>query len=164
MASGNTLCFFHPYGSEPPSAAYATQDLRNGHPVLDFNDTTDESAIWTGYLPANYSGGGLTVIIGWAATTATSGVTRWDVSIERIDASSLDIDADSFAAVQSVEGTAPGISGQVLYSSVGFTSGAQMDSLAATELFRIKVTRDADHANDTMAGDAEIIGVTIKET
>ena len=164
MASGDVLCWLHPYGSEPPSAAYATQDTRNGHPVLDFQDTTDEAAVWTAYLPANYAGGGLTVIVEWAATTATTGVTRWDVSIERIDASSLDIDADSFASAQSVDGTAPGTSGQVLYSSVGFTSGAQMDSLAAGELFRLKLSRDANHANDTMAGDAEVLGVTIKET
>lgn len=39
-----------------------------------------------------------------------------------------------------------------------------MDSLAAGEAFRLKVTRDADNASDTMAGDAELIGVEIKET
>lgn len=166
MASGDTLCWLHPYGSEPPSANYATQDLRNGHPVLDFDAATDESACWTAYLPANYAGGGLTIIIEWAATSATSGTCRWDASIERIDDEGLDIDADSFASAQSVGATAPATSGMVQYSSVAFTSGAQMDSLAAGELFRIKLTRDADGSGgtDDMAGDAEVLGVTIKET
>lgn len=166
MASGDTLLWLHPYGSEPPSANYATQDVRNGHPVLDFDAATDESALWTADLPANYSGGGLTVILKWAATSATSGTCRWDVSIERNDDEGLDIDADSFASAQSVGASAPATSGQWQYSTVTFTSGAQMDSLAAGELFRIKVTRDADGSGgtDDMTGDAELGGITIKET
>ena len=41
-----------------------------------------------------------------------------------------------------------------------------MDSLAANESFRLKVTRDADGttATDDMAGDAELLRVIIKET
>jgi len=39
-----------------------------------------------------------------------------------------------------------------------------MDSVAAGELFRIKVTRDADNESDDMAGDAELSAVEIRET
>jgi len=46
--------------------------------------------------------------------------------------------------------------------NVAFTDGAQMDSVAVGELFRIKVTRDA--ASDDAAGDAELHAVEIKET
>ena len=61
MASGDTLLVFHPFDNEPPSANYATLDIRNLHPVLDFDDSTDESAVFSAVLPWAYSGGGLTV-------------------------------------------------------------------------------------------------------
>ena len=70
-------------------------------------------------------------------------------AIERIDASSLDIDADSFAAFQAAGGTAPGTAGQVIKVSVAFTNGAQMDSLAAGEPFRLKIRSDADGTSGT---------------
>jgi hypothetical protein len=59
MASGNTLCVFTPYNNEPPAAIYATLDVRNYHPVLDFDGATDEEAVFTSILPRNYAGGGL---------------------------------------------------------------------------------------------------------
>jgi len=58
MASGNTLCTFLPTDNEPPSSNYATLDTRNAHPVLDFDDTIQEAAQFTGILPRNYRGGG----------------------------------------------------------------------------------------------------------
>ena len=164
MASGDLLASFAPHGAETPSAAYATLDARNGHPVLDFDATTDESAAWTDVLPAHYGGGGLTVTVLWAATSATTGDVRWDVQIERIDDGGLDTDADSFASAQSATATAPGTSGSLRYTAIAFTAGAQMDSLAANELFRLKVTRDANHAADTMTGDAELFAVRVRET
>lgn len=165
MASGNTLLFISPLANEPPSSAFATLDFRNGHPVLDFDDTTDESAIFTMIMPRHYGGGGLTVYPHVSFTSATSGVARWDVAFERIGDGQQDIDADGFASAQSVDITAPGTSGNVESStSVAFTNGAQMDSIAAGELFRIKITRDANHGNDNASGDAELVGLEIKET
>lgn len=167
MASGDTLAVFVPYDDEPPSSNYATIDQRNGHPVLDFDGATDEEAVFTGILPLNYAGGGLTVDTFWAFTSATSGSLRVQADIERIDTSSLDIDADSFTgSFQSAGGTAPGTSGQVIKVSIAFTSGAQMDSLAAGEMFRLKIRRDADGTSgtDDIATDAELVGVSIKET
>ena len=166
MATGNTLCVFSPLHNEPPAAAFATLDLRNAHPTLDFDGATDEEAVFTGVLPTQYSGLGLDINTFWAFTSATSGSLRVQAGIERIDASSLDIDADSFAAFQSAGGTAPGTSGQVIKVTVAFTDGAQMDSLAAGELFRLKIRRDADGTSgtDDIATDAELLGIEIQET
>ena len=166
MASGNSLIQFGPLSNEPPAAAFATLDLRNVHPVLDFDGSTDEEAVFTGVLPRHYAGGGLTVRTFWAFTTATTGSLRVQAAIERIDASSLDIDADSFAAFQSAGGSAPGTSGQVIAVDVAFTDGAQMDSLAAGELFRLKIRRDADGTSgtDDITTDAELLGIAIRET
>ena len=165
MASGDTLAVFTPYQNEPPSSSYATLDLRNGHPVLDFDAAADESAIFTGVLPRNYAGGGLTITLIWAATSATTGTCRWATAIERID-TGQDLDSDGFATANTTGATAPGTSGAPAYTSIAHTSGAQMDSLAAGEAFRLKVTRDADGTSgtDDMTGDAELIGVEIKET
>lgn len=164
MASGNSLVTLLPLANEAPASTFATFDLRNGHPVLDFDAGTDESAVWTSVLPRHYGGGGLTVTIYWSATSATTGNVIWNVQIERIDDEGLDIDADSFASAQAVTAAAPGTTGMVQYSTLTFTSGAQMDSLAAGELFRLKLTRDADNGSDTMTSDAEAIAIEIRET
>lgn len=166
MATGNTLLVFGPNDNEPPSSAYATLDTRNLHPTLDFDGATDEEAVFTAVLPAHYAGGGLTILSFWAFTSATTGSLRVQTGIERIDASSLDIDADSFAAFNSAGGTAPGTSGQVIAVTTTHASGAEMDSLAAGEMFRLKIRRDADGTSgtDDIATDAELIAVHVKET
>ena len=152
--------------NDPPASAYATLDSRNSHYVLDFDGATDEEAVFSDVLAPDYSGAGLTVETYWAFTSATSGSLRVQAAIERIDASSLDIDADSFASFQSAGGTAPGTNGQVIKVTITFTSGAQMDSLAAGEAYRVKIRRDADGTSgtDDIATDAELLRVVVRET
>lgn len=163
MASGDTLAVFTPQMNEPPSSNYATLDTRNLHPVLDFDDTTDESAVFSHVMPRAYSGSGVTIYIHYAMSTATDSTVDWDACFERIGDQQLDIDADSFAAVNSVDDTVvPATSGNVDVVSIAFTNGADMDSVAAGEGFRLKITRDA--TNDTATGDAELRFVEIKET
>lgn len=163
MATGDSLLQFLPTNNAPPASDFATVDLRNSHVVLDFDATTNESAVFHAVMPQTYGGGGVTVYIHYAMSTATSGDIDWDVAFERIGDQQLDIDADSFATAQSVDNTTvPGTSGLVDVVSVAFTDGAQMDSVAVGEAFRVKVTRDA--ASDTAAGDAELVAVEIRET
>ena len=47
-------------------------------------------------------------------------------------------------------------------STTFITDGADMDSVAAGELFRLKVTRDA--TSDDASGDAELYAVEIRES
>lgn len=164
MASGDTLLTFFPQDNEPPSSNPATNDLRNAHPVLDFDASTNEDAIFSAIMPQHYAATtGVTVYIHYSMTTATSGDIDWDVAFERIGDQQQDVDSDSFAAANSVDNTTvPGTSGLVDIVNVAFTDGADMDSVASGELFRIKVTRDA--ASDTAAGDAELHAVEIRET
>lgn len=163
MASGDTLLIFKPNSAKQPSSNFATRDERNSHSVLDFDDTTNESAIFEGVMPQAYAGGGVTVYLHYAMTSATTGDVDWDAAFERIGDQQLDIDADSFAAVNSVDNTTvPGTSGSVDIVSIAFTNGADMDSVAAGEAFRLQITRDA--ASDTATGDAELLAVEIRET
>ena len=163
MATGDTLLAFFPSDNEPPASNYATLDIRNGHPVLDFDTTTAEAAIFTGVLPRNYAGGGVTVYIHAALTSATTGTLGWLVAFERMSDGSTDIDSDSFASDQTVTATTvPGTSGVILVLNVAVSNGANMDSVAVGESFRLRITRDV--TNDTAAGDAELLAVELKET
>ena len=163
MASGNTLLIFTALNNEPPAADYATFDTRNQHPVLDFDAAANESAVFSAVMPRNYANSGVTVYLHYAMSTAEANDIDWDAAFERIGDQQQDIDADGFAAVQSVDNTVvPGTSGLVDIVSIAFADGAEMDSIAVGEGFRLKITRDA--ASDTAAGDAELLFVEIKET
>lgn len=163
MASDDTLIVFTPLHNEPPSSNPATLDTRNQHTVLDFDATTNESAVFKGIMPRNYGGGGVTVYIHYAMSSAEADTIDWDAAFERIGDQQQDIDSDSFAAVNSVDNTTvPGTTGLVDIVSIAFTNGADMDSVAVGESFRLKIIRDA--ASDDAAGDAELFAVEIKET
>lgn len=119
MSSGNTLCTFLPNNNEPPASNPATPDLRNQHPILNFDTTTQEAAIFTGVMPRNYAGGGVTVSVHWCAASATSGTIGWDVSFERIGAAQQDIDSDGFASAQTITAaTVDATSGNVSITNV----------------------------------------------
>jgi hypothetical protein len=170
MATGDTLAVFTPMANEPPvanaSGTYATLDLRNYHPCLDFDGATDEEAVFSGILARNYAGGGLTIYLHVGFSSATSGNAYWQAGIERMDDGTLDLDADSFAAFQGAAGNPNGTSGIMTLVTITFTSGAQMDSLAAGEMFRLKIRRDADGSvgTDDVTTDGELFGICIKET
>jgi hypothetical protein len=161
MASGDLLETFYPASNEPPATNYATLDTRNSHPVLDFDDTTAESATFTGIL-SGYAGGGITVTVGFSMTSAITNTCGWTVEIERIGDQVLDVDADSFATAQTITAvTVPATSGFVDVVSVNISSGANMDSLANNEQFRLRLTRNV--SVDTAAGDAEMHWVKVSE-
>ena len=166
MATGDPLAVFMPLNNEPPTTIFATLDTRNMHPVLDFDGAADEEAVFSGVLPSNYGASGLDINTFWSFTAATSGSLRVQAAIERIDLSSLDIDADSFAAFGSAGGTAPATSGMAIKVTVALTDGAAMDSLAAGEAYRLKIRRDADGTSgtDDIATDAELLAVYVEET
>jgi hypothetical protein len=164
MASGDSLIIFRAQDNEPPVAAFATLDTRNAHLVLDFDGATDEEAVFTGIMPANYAGGGLTIKVHVSFTSATSGTANIECHLERI--TGLDIDADSFAAFQDVGVTANGTPGIEVVGSITFTDGAAMDSIVAGDLFRLKIRRDADGTNgtDDIVTDMELLGIEVTET
>ena len=166
MASGNLLAVLTPQQNEPPSASYATLDTRNGYMVLDFDDTTDESAIFRFAVPDSYAGGGFTVKVLWSATSATTGAISLDVAFMSVTDDADDLDTKAFAAANNANPTTASATGEVDYIAITFTDGADSDSIAAGEMAFIKVTRDADAttSTDDLAGDAEIHEILIYET
>lgn len=154
---------FFPSDNEAPTANYATFGMRNSHPVLNFDTTTQEIAIFTGILPRDYNSAvGLTVDVTWMAATAVAGTIGWDVAFERIDAGTLDTDADSFATAKTITATTvSATSGITTKTSIAFTN-SEIDGLVAGENYRIRLRRDV--ANDTAAGDAQMLSMEVRGT
>jgi hypothetical protein len=153
-----TYALFRAYNdSMPPSTAFATLDSRNNIGVADFDDATDESLFFMGIIPEAASlGSGLKIRLQWMATTATSGDVVWDVSLERM---TTDLDSDSFDTIASGTAAANGTSGILTVTEITLTT---IDSVTAGDGYRLKVTRDANNASDTMTGDAELVAVEVR--
>jgi len=163
MASGDSLLQWHPYNNEPPSSNYATLDTRNSRPCLDFDATTNESAVFSGVMPQHYGSSGVEVYIHYAMSSAEANTVDWDAAFELVGDQDLDVDGDDFAAVNSTDDTTvPGTTGLVDIISIAFTDGADMDSVTAGDGFRLKITRDA--SSDDATGDAELYWVELRET
>ncbi len=163
MASGNTLLIFRPQDNEPPSSIFATLDTRNQHPVLDLALT--EEAVFSAVMPRLYGGGGITISLHYAMSSAVANDIRLDTDFERIGDQQQDLDADGFTGSPQNTGdiTVPGTSGLVDVVTTAHTDGAQMDSIALGEGFRLKVKRVAVGGTDA-SGDLELRFVEIKET
>jgi hypothetical protein len=147
-----TYAVFTATDNQPPATAYATLDTRNSIAVLDFDDATDESAVFVSIIPEAASlGSGLKIRLHWMATTATSGDVVWDVSLERM---TTDLDSDSFDTIASGTAAANGTSGILTVTEITLTT---IDSVTAGDGYRLKITRDADNGSDSMSGDAELV-------
>jgi len=173
MASGNTLLILTPESHKPPATLYATLDVMVGTStpaesilVLDFDDTTQEYADFLCFMPANYSGGGITLTIVFSAAEAATDVVAWQAAFRRVadDAEDLDTTAHTYV-YNEVIATAPSAVGEVAYDDITFTDGADMDSVAAGEYFILRVTRDPTPSSGTdVTGDASLHAVIVKET
>ncbi len=162
MASGNTLAVFGANQNQPPSTGFAYYGRVNNHPILVFDATSDTVAVFADLLSRTYAAGGITLTLIWCADTATSGNVVWTAAFER-DNGGSSITSDSFATAQSATEAVPGTSKTLVYTTITFANG-DIDGLLAGEAFRLKITRDADHASDTATGNVFLLRVELKET
>jgi len=161
MATTNTLVVLHPYDNEPPVSAFATFDLRNGHPVLDFDQTASEIAIFTFIMPDTYASGGTSNYIHFAVTSAVANSVGWDISYERIGDGAQDIDSDGFNTAVTAAASAPATSGLVKVLKID-VSGASMDGVGKGDACRVRLRRNFPASNTT--DDAEFVMLEIRET
>lgn len=149
-----------------PTANYADRGVVSDRPALRFDQDADECVYFEGVLPDGYAGGGLTVGIVWSADLGvTTGATGWLTAFERYQSATLDLSSTSFGTEKSTSTTTAGTAQTPNYTSIAHSSGAEMDSLAAGEAFRLRVCRDGNGSTvtDSMLGDAHALRVTVKE-
>lgn len=140
----------------------------NGTPVLDFDDTVNEVAMFQSVMPSHYDGGGITVTMAHATAAATG-----DISVAGMIRSYTDDVDNLLHTAFNAWGTrqdntaidAPSVIGELTYDDLTFTDGAQMDSVAVGEMFQLLIMRDAqDGTNDDHTGDSSLVTIEIKET
>ncbi len=155
-----TVLSLTPFSAEFPSSNFPQLQLINRRPVLSFDASTDETCQWTFVAPQSLTGT-LTAYVYYIMASATSGDVDVDVSIEAVtDGDTTDLDAsDSFDTVNSTDNTTvPGTAGYMDVISVTLTN---KDSVAAGDLVRLRLTRDA--SADTAAGDMHVLAVELRD-
>ena len=174
MATGDALCVWRATDNEPPDADYATLDTiltasadepDDVVPVLDFDPgATQEYASFSAVMPEHYGGGGVTLTLMWSSDAITGDV-KWDAAFKSFTVDVDDMDSKVYAAIQTATEATASAAGEIQYTDIAFTDGAQMDSIAKNEYFRLRITRDSADAADTMdSNDAELIAVYLTET
>jgi hypothetical protein len=145
-----------------PSAIAGASTPAENVPVWDFDKGTDESLDLYCVLGPGYAGGGLTIRLPWTAAVIANEATI-GVAIRRIadDADDLDSTAHTYD-FNFADVTAPSAAGEVVYDNITFTDGADMDSVAAGEMFIMRITRDANHANDDLDADFRLLATAIQ--
>jgi hypothetical protein len=155
-AGTKTYAIFTPLNNEPPATNYATIDTVNSISVLDFDGTTQESAIFRSMIPEGASFSNILATLYFTASTVTGGV-MWGVQYEKLIGAGITGDrftggVTGLATLSGATSTPVGIT--LLSTSYG--------GLTVGDPYRVKVYRDAANASDSMAGDAELLIVEIR--
>ena len=157
--ANSRLTFLPESASFPASNFPQLQDV-NRRKVLSFDAATNETCQWTFIAPQGLTGT-LNAVIFFMMASATADTVDVDVSIEAITpGDALDLDAgDSFDSVNSQDNTTvPGTAGFMEAITVALTN---KDSIAAGDLCRLKLTRDA--SSDDATGDMHVLAVELRD-
>ena len=161
MAGEPLIAFVAAHGS-PTTTNYATFDQTAANVlVLDFDDTTSESAVFFGVMSGGYDGtSSIDVEIGWKFSTYVGSQTcDWEASWCRVDDDGQSVESLTYATAQAVLGTEAGTTGELSYDAITFTN-AQADGIQPNEFFALKITRDAT-GGTASPGDAELAFVNV---
>jgi hypothetical protein len=144
----------------PLSNYPALSSLQVGRPILLFDASTEETALWTVIAPQGLSGA-LTAIVHYICMNAVTGTAAWNVQVEAVsdgDSQGLEY-STSFDTEQTAgTGTVPGTQGYIDTISVSISND---DSLAVADYLRFGVFRDV--SADSVANDLALLAVEIRE-
>lgn len=161
MASGDLLTVFLPGDQEEyvggTNANRASNT--NGDPAVSFPDSVDTYAAFKGFLEGYSGSGGITITLHCGAV-ASGGDFDIDVALERCETGSWN--TNSFGTVTSDDNNAPPATAQDRFQIAIVVSAANMDSVANTELYRLRVMRDG--VNDTNGNDLFVYAIEVRET
>jgi len=132
----------------------------NSVPHILFDDTTPEGIYFQFRMPSDFSSAPVLKLV-YSMASAITGTIEFEVSIWAAT-DGEDVDTESYDTVNNGTETVPGTAGLSSDLSITLTNA---DSLAANDLVRIKLFRDADDAtNDTATGDLELRAATLEYT
>lgn len=155
----------------PPATLYATEDVRLGGStpaesvhVWDFDDSVIEYMDFLCVL-RGYGGGGLTFTLAWMATSAITGAVVLSMAIRRLVSDAEDVDSSHTYDFNDTNMLSPpSASGEIVYSTISFTDGLDMDDWSEGEMAIVRVRRLATSGGDDMVGDVELLGIEGRET
>lgn len=162
-----TRAIFTPNSAEFPSANFpqlTTIHTTERIPVLAFDAATAEACFWSVVAPQGLSGTQY-LVVQYCMASATSGKVDFTVAVQAVTpADALDLDASTgYDTANAI--TAPTVPGTAGYMDAFTCTLTNADSMAAGDLVRIKLTRDAtDGTNDTATGDALIVSVEWRDS
>lgn len=134
--------------------------LSNARPVARFASTPDSSHDWTFVWPQD--AGTSVRATAYFIADGTSGNVAFEAALEAITPSdSVDLDsADSFDSVSSSGGiTLPSTAGQLARADIVLAS---VDSVAAGDYVRLRLTRDTGIAGNASAN-VDVLGVVVEK-
>lgn len=148
-----------------PSSGGCSRGVIQNRPYLAFDDTAVEAAHSQPFrMPTAYTGSGtLKADIYYIMASATSNKVDFEACVEAVTAAdAVDLDStESFDSVNSGNATVPGTAGYLGLITITLTN---KDSVAAGDMVRLKLERDADDGtDDTASGDARVLLVVIRE-
>lgn len=158
-----TRAVLTPFSAEFPASNFPGLTTINARPALAFDASTQETAYWTLVAPQGLTGA-LSCVITYMMASAVSGNIEFEVAVEAItDGDATDLDATASFDTVNASGaiTVPGTAGYIDQVSVTLTNA---DSIAAGDLVRISISRDADDGtNDTATGDLYLLMAELRE-
>jgi hypothetical protein len=158
----NTLITLNPNKASFVGASAATAVTRNSRAFIAFDQTTDENVVFEHiWLTADYdSANNFRCEVDFICDGITSGAVRWCMEIE--STATQDLDTDGYAAAVCANATCNATDGRASTAIITITSG-QWDGGGKDIPYRIRLSRDADNAADTAAGDAQWFHVGVKQ-
>ncbi len=147
--------------TNPPAAKFTTAN----RPYLAFDASTDELISWSFRMPENYASALAAKII-WSgsASTTTSHTARWAVEVMATtpETDSVANDTDSYDSPNEADDDILGTTAKRPQAlSITLTNA---DGVAAGDYVAIRVSRNADHANDDLTEDAWLWAVSLEYT
>lgn len=142
------------------STAPAGLDYENDAPKVLFDDTTPEGIYWQFRMPSDYSSA-LALKLVYTMASATTGTIEFEVSVWAASDNESAVTL-SYDTVNNGSEAVPGTAGLTSDLSITLTNA---DSVAAGDLVRVKLFRDANDAtNDTATGDLELWAASLEYT
>lgn len=158
-----TRALLTPFSAEFPASAFPGLTAINARPALAFDASTQETAYWTLAAPQGITGT-MTLVVTYMMASATSGTVEFEAAVEAIsDGDATDLDTTTSFDTVNASGaiTVPGTAGYIDQVSITLTN---QDSVAAGDLLRISISRDADDGtNDTATGDLYLLLAELRD-